>query len=59
MTKLKRKADGRVFDCVVYEHGDGLLFETRLMAAYWDKDEERWTSQYLTCFVPAVQGIDY
>lgn len=59
MAKLKRKSDGQVFDCFVYEHISGPLFGTYLMAAYWDKDEERWISQHLTCFVPAIQGIDY
>lgn len=57
MAKLKRKADGRVFDCVVYEHDNGPLMGSVLMVAYYENG--RWTDSYLTAFVPAVQGIDY
>lgn len=59
MTKLKKISDGRVLDCFVYPWYDSMTHSTQLMAAYWDKDTEKWTNQFLTSFVPAVQGIDY
>ena len=59
MAKLKRISDGKVFDCIVYPWYDRMTNRTQLMAAYWDKDTEKWTNQFLTCFAPAVLGIDY
>ena len=61
MTKLKRTVGGNVFDCTIYE---GRLFPNKwddrrvgLLVVYWDGCE--WTTEPLSNFVPAVQGIDY
>lgn len=51
MRKLKKKSDGKVYDCNV------TLYWGDLMAVYWN--ETRWTMELLSNFVPAVPGIDY
>ena len=50
MQKLKRKSDGKVFDCSIVLDGRDLV------VVYW---ENSWTHSRLDNFEPAVSGIDY
>ena len=50
MLKLKRKSDGKVFDCSI------VLAGRDLMAVYW---ENNWICTSLYNFEPAVSGVDY
>lgn len=51
MRKLKRKSDGKIFDCNVILDGRDLI------AVYWDGIS--WTSERLDNFEPAIPGNDY
>ena len=51
MRKLKKKSNGKVYDCnIVFDGFDAV-------AIYWDG--VRWTIELLSNFVPAIPGIDY
>lgn len=50
MLKLKRKSDGKVFDCSMVLDGRDLV------VVYW---ENGWTSSRIDYFEPAEPGVDY
>ena len=62
MLKLKRKSDGKVFDCTIIEGRASYNWDNArvgLFAVYFDELQRKWKKEMLDNFEPAEPGVDY
>lgn len=60
MTKLKRIADGKIYDCMITEGRINYSWDDvriGLLAVYYNGT--KWNREPLANFVPAEPGVDY
>lgn len=62
MLKLKRKSDGKVFNCSIIEGRASYNWDNArvgLFAVYFDASLHKWKKETLENFEPAKPGVDY